>query len=73
MIRLGDLSPETLAARLASGDQNENVDPKSLDELQKLIDALRATGGDVTRAATLLDVHRNTVHRWIRKYDLEAM
>jgi DNA-binding NtrC family response regulator len=73
MIRLGDLSPETLAARLASGDQNENVDPKSLEDLQKLIDALRATGGNVTRAAKMLDVHRNTVHRWIRKYDLEAM
>jgi transcriptional regulator of acetoin/glycerol metabolism len=73
VIRLGDLSPETLAARLVSGDQDGNVDPKSLEDLQKLIDALRATGGNVTRAAKMLDVHRNTVHRWMRKYDLEAM
>ena len=72
-IRLGDLSPETLAARLASEDQDGEVDPQSLDDIQKLVDALRAAGGNVTQAAKMLDVHRNTVHRWLRKYDLEAM
>ncbi|MHC4247742.1 MAG: sigma-54-dependent transcriptional regulator [Planctomycetota bacterium] len=69
-VGLGALSPETVAARL---DRGEEVDPKSLDEIQRLIDALRATGGNVTRAAEMLDVHRNTVHRWMKKYDLEAV
>ncbi|MHC5056612.1 MAG: sigma-54-dependent transcriptional regulator [Planctomycetota bacterium] len=72
-IGLGDLSPETIASRLVLEANGEEVDAKSLDEIHRLVDALRTSGGNVTRAAKLLDVHRNTLHRWIRKYHLEAL
>ena len=40
-------------------------------ECQALIDALRATGGNQTRAAVLLGVTRTTVWNRIRKYGIE--
>ena len=72
-VGLGDLSPETLAARLEPEDREDKVDDKRFGDIQRLVDALRTTRGNVTRAADLLGVHRNTLHRWLRKYDLEGV
>ena len=68
-IRILDLSPTILAPREDEGQSQVNM--ASMEELQRLIEALRTTGGNETRAAELLGVHRNTVRNWMRKYSLK--
>ena len=65
-----DLSPGIATAGLL-GEDSSQADPKSLDEVYKLIGALKTTGGNVTKAAEVLGVHRNTVHRWMRRFGLQ--
>ena len=72
-MELGDLSAEIIAARLAPDTPEEDIDPGSLEDIHRLVEARRSADGNVTRAAKLLDVHRNTVHRWLRKYGLTAL
>ena len=38
---------------------------------QRLIDALSQTKGNITKATEILDVSRETVHQWMRKYGIE--
>jgi DNA-binding NtrC family response regulator len=64
-----DFSPEVLVSCGAA--EGEDVpDPDSLEEIYKLIEALRASGGNITRAGEILGVHRNTVRRWMKSYRL---
>jgi len=65
-----DLSAEVVAAAVPQ-QEGEGVDPTTLEEIQALISALKTSDGNVTRAAELLGVHRNTIHRWVKKYSLQ--
>jgi DNA-binding NtrC family response regulator len=60
-----DLSPEVLVSR-EGDDGEETADPDSLETIHRLVDALRAGGGSLTRAGEILGVHRNTVRRWMK-------
>lgn len=60
----------------AEGEQDEDgkVNPAMpLDELEKraILEALRETDGQKTKAADILDIHRNTLRRKINKYELQ--
>ncbi len=65
-----DVSIEIMTAG-ASRQRGEEADPQTLEDLSRLVQALRTCGGNVTRAAKMLGVHRNTVHRWMKRYSLE--
>ncbi|WP_288172668.1 helix-turn-helix domain-containing protein, partial [Prevotella sp. CAG:255] len=41
-------------------------------ERQRIIDALRATGGNKTKTAQLLAIDRKTLYNKIQKYNIEA-
>jgi DNA-binding NtrC family response regulator len=64
-----DLSPEVVAARLPS-EAGEQCPPSSLEDLARLVEALRASAGNLTKAGEMLGVHRNTVRRWMKRYSL---
>ncbi len=64
-----DFSPEVIVAR-ETAEGEAVVDPESLEEIHKLIEALRESGGNLTRAAEMLGVHRNTIRRWMKRYAL---
>jgi DNA-binding NtrC family response regulator len=68
-IGLMDLSPEIAAQ--GGEPEGTQVDAKTVEEFQRLADALRESGGNVSKAAELLGVHRNTVHRWMRRHALQ--
>ncbi len=72
IIKPMDLSTEVVMGTHPEAD-GAIADPATLDDLYKLVEALKASAGNVTKAAKALGVHRNTVHRWIRKYSLEAL
>jgi DNA-binding NtrC family response regulator len=65
-IGLLDLSAEILA-----GDVGEEgaapVTPRVAEEIKRLKEALRTTGGRIAESAKLLGVHRNTVRRWMKR------
>jgi two-component system response regulator AtoC len=71
VIRPLDLSPEVLANRVVA-DGTTVLEPASLEELLKLAQALRDTGGSISKTASALGVHRNTVRRWMKKYSLST-
>ena len=64
-----DFSPEVLVSRQTE-DGEEAADPDSLEEIHRLIEALKASGGNLTRAGEILGAHRNTVRRWMKTYGL---
>ncbi|MBD3349839.1 MAG: AAA family ATPase, partial [Candidatus Eisenbacteria bacterium] len=64
-----DLSPMVTSWN-GIADEQGTPDPSSLEDLHRLVDALKSTGGNVSRAAEALGVHRNTVHRWMRRFGL---
>ncbi len=66
-----DFSPEILIPRGETPEGDEKA-PANLNELYQLVEALRNTGGNISKAAESLGVHRNTVHRWLRKYSIET-
>ncbi len=68
-IQLLDLSSEiiNMSARVESA---EVTDSQSLAELQRLIEVFRMSGENISKTAKILGVHRNTVHRWLKKYSL---
>jgi len=65
-IGLLDLSVEVLAGE-DGADGASKVTPKVAEEIDRLKEALRASGGRIAEAARLLGVHRNTVRRWMRR------
>ena len=70
-LRLADFSPEIIAAREGVSEE-PGAYPETTEDIQRLVEALRTSGGNVTRTAEMLGMHRNTVHRWIKRYALEA-
>ncbi len=69
-LQISTLSPQVLVSAAADENEDSNIATESIDELQRLLDALRAADGNVSEAARILNVHRNTVHRWMNKYQL---
>lgn len=74
--------PELDAPRVARTDPGP-ADPRladlsareaSLEEVERLYIAsvLQRTGGNVTRAAEILGIHRSTLHRKVRDYDVDV-
>jgi DNA-binding NtrC family response regulator len=67
----GKLGLLDLSAELLAGDDGEGgtamVTPRAAEEIDRLKEALRASGGGIAEAARLLGVHRNTVRRWMRR------
>ncbi len=68
ILTLEDLSPHFQKARIS-----EESSPPSIEEAEKklILDALRATGGNQTKASRLLGIHRNTLRRKIKKYRIK--
>jgi DNA-binding NtrC family response regulator len=64
-----DFSPEVLVS-CEQAEGEETPDPASLEEIHKLIEALKSSGGSLTKAGEILGVHRNTVRRWMKRYSL---
>jgi DNA-binding NtrC family response regulator len=64
-----DFSPEI--AIVCEAENGEAVaDPATLEEIHKLVEALRSSGGNLSKAADILGVHRNTIRRWMKRYTL---
>ena len=68
IILLRDLPPH-----LRSAFPHKELSPPSLEEGERklIFDALRATGGNQSRAAQLLGIHRTSLWRKLKTYDLE--
>jgi two-component system, NtrC family, response regulator AtoC len=62
-----DFSPEIVVV-LEAGEEDVTPDPDTLEEIHRLVEALRASGGNLSKAADILGVHRNTVRRWMQRY-----
>lgn len=43
----------------------------AVERKARVVDALRATGGNRTEAARLLGVTRETLHRWLREWGVQ--
>jgi len=69
MIRPIDLSAEVLATQ-QPGEDAEVISAGTIEDLHKLVEALRTNAGSITKTAKALGIHRNTVYRWIKKYSL---
>ena len=68
--------PDQVAYLAALGDHVAEVRPFVSDLFEidfpaALVDALRASHGNQSRAAAILGVSRITVWRWIKKYNLD--
>jgi len=70
IIQVLDLSPQTVASRPAVEGEPE-AGPAAIEEIQRLVEALRSSAWNVSKTAEILGVHRNTVHRWMKKYSLD--
>jgi two-component system response regulator HydG len=68
VLRTLDFSAEVIVSLETGGDPAAG--PELIDEVERLTEALRASGGNLTRAAEELGVHRNTIRRWMKKYAL---
>ena len=66
-IRTVHLSGDVVAAALSASGTEDDASP---EQIEKLVGALRSTGGNISKAAEMLGVHRNTVHRWVKRYSL---
>jgi transcriptional regulator with PAS, ATPase and Fis domain len=64
-----ELSSEILYSQ-SINDEEDNIDANTVEDIYKLIDALKQTNGNISKAAKILNVHRNTVHRWVKKFSL---
>jgi DNA-binding NtrC family response regulator len=65
-----DLSSEIVAYHLAG--EGDEVDPRSAEDVSRLLDGLKATGWRIGRTAEMLGIHRNTVRRWMARFGLRA-
>lgn len=73
VIQAGNLPPQ-LSPAIASGKESAastSVLPLAEVERQALLLALEAAGDNVTRAAHALGIHRATLHRKIKKYNMD--
>ena len=64
-------APAPPAATALTGAAQRAAAPLVLNEKEQLISALRATGGNQTRAAQLLKINRVTVWNRMRKYGID--
>jgi two-component system response regulator AtoC len=65
-----DLSSEILAAGVLFAGLPQ-LDQKSSNEIRRLVEALKESGGNLSKAAAMLGIHRNTAWRWMKRYALE--
>ena len=71
MLRAGSL-PHQLSPILASAsDRPSAVLPLAVVERQALLRALETTENNVKEAAEVLGISRSTLHRKLKKYDLD--
>ena len=73
VIQAGNLPPQ-LSPAIASGQESAvstSVLPLAEVERQALLLALEAAGDNVTRAANALGIHRATLHRKLKKYNMD--
>jgi len=64
------LEPEAFDTELPESDGNNDVFSLENNEKLAIIRALKATGGVQTRAATLLNISRRSMHDKIKKYEI---
>ncbi|MDR2054402.1 MAG: sigma 54-interacting transcriptional regulator [Desulfovibrio sp.] len=64
--RFGGVTPEP-AGHLSTAGQKP-ISPQS--ERERILDALRASGGNQRKAAALLDMHKSTIYRKMRRYGI---
>jgi len=50
---------------------NYKVGKKELSEKEELINALKITKGNKTKAAKILNISRRTLYNWIKKYKID--
>jgi len=64
---------EDLPLRFRSATPQRKLSLSSIEEMEKklILDALKATGGNQSKAAKILGIHRNTLRRKLEKYDIE--
>jgi len=71
-VRSTNLSSNILVVgKVLSNDDTQSS--ASVEEIYKLVEALKASGGNISKAARIIGVHRNTIHRWINKHALQAL
>jgi DNA-binding NtrC family response regulator len=61
------LSGDVVAAALSASGTEDDASP---EQIEKLVHALKSSGGNISKAAEMLGVHRNTIHRWVKRYSL---
>jgi DNA-binding NtrC family response regulator len=69
-----DFTPEImLTGQPGEGEEGDDVSvPETIEEVHKLVGALRSSNGNVSKAAGKLGVHRNTLYRWMQRYGLHT-
>ena len=67
-----DLPPEIRGSQSGSGPRALDLTPEQLSERGRIVDALRQTGGNRTKAAELLGTSRVTLWKKISRYEIEV-
>ncbi len=74
MVTVADLPEELRSSPIASvKDRRSNWVTLEAAERAVILDALRATGGNQSRAAALLDIDRRRLYRKVRRYGLAKL
>ena len=63
---------QEFVSKLEDGMESDHKADKNVNEKQQLIEVLRETGGNQTRAAKILGVNRMTVLNRMRKYGISS-
>ena len=68
------VSLEDLPPHLRSTTIQRKLPLSSIEEMEKrlILDILKVTGGNQSKAAKILGVHRNTLHRKLKKYNIDS-
>jgi DNA-binding NtrC family response regulator len=64
---------DTAGSAFLVAEPNQATDPSDgpqTSERQRIVDALRRSGGNIAAAARLLNVHRTQLHRWLARYQI---
>lgn len=68
------ITPQDLSSQyrhLIGGGNISGTGPEQDTQKVELLEALRTTGGNKSKAAELLNIHRNTLYQRLRKYNLD--